>query len=349
MKRRISGGNDFWDDFGDGLLNDLLIDEHNRRISYLRVSITDRCNLNCIYCRPALRISKLTHEDMLSYEETKRIIAVGAGLGIGKVRITGGEPLVRQDACRFMATLGQMPGLSDISLTTNGMRLQSCIARLQAAGIRRVNISLDTLNRKKFARIAGVQAFDRVWGGIMAVLSAGFAPVKLNMVVMRGINDDELADFAALTLAYPLHVRFIELMPVTPLPDNNGRAMLADEIREQISARAGALVPSGSPEPGETAERFSLNGAKGELGFISPVSKHFCETCNRLRLTADGKLKPCLLADTFVDIKGPLRAGASDETLAGIFQEAARRKPGYNNAKTIRTDALPQFMSTIGG
>lgn len=327
---------------------DRLIDDCNRRISYLRVSITDRCNLNCIYCRPALRISKLSHEAVLTYEEMQRIITIGARLGIDKVRITGGEPLVRQNACSFMESLGSVKGLTDISLTTNGLRLVNCLPRLHAAGVRRLNISLDTLNRKKFSRITGVNAFDGVWAGIMEAIDAGFDPVKLNMVVMRGINDDELSDFAALTLKYPLHVRFIELMPVSALPDNSGRTVLAGEIRERIAAQ-GDLTPVAGVESGGTAELFTLPGARGELGFISPVSRHFCRTCNRLRLTADGKLKPCLLADTFVDIKGPLRAGASDDTLAGIFREAVRRKPVNNDAPPLRSAVLPQHMSAIGG
>ncbi|MDY6905089.1 MAG: GTP 3',8-cyclase MoaA [Thermodesulfobacteriota bacterium] len=326
----------------------LLTDGCNRRISYLRVSITDRCNLNCIYCRPGLRISKLSHDDVLSYEEIQRIITIGAGLGIDKVRITGGEPLVRQKSCDFLETLGQIRELSDISITTNGLRLENCLARLQRAGVRRVNISLDTLNRKKFARITGVQAFDRVWAGIMAALDAGLNPVKLNMVVMRGINDDELADFARLTIKYPLHVRFIELMPVAVMPENTGRSMLAHEIRDRI-AGLGDLTPLGSVEAGGTAERFAFTGARGELGFISPVSRHFCRTCNRLRLTADGKLKPCLLSDTFVDIKGPLRVGATDDELAGIFREAVCRKPGNEGASPLRNAALPEYMSAIGG
>lgn len=331
------------------MLNTRLVDTHDRTVTYLRVSITDRCNLNCVYCNPSKYTQKLSHDAILTYEELLRVITIGADLGIHKIRITGGEPLVRKDACRFMGRVAAIPGITDLSLTTNGVLLDECAHRIREAGIRRINISLDSLDRKRFKIITGHDCFDRVWAGVMAALNAGFFPVKLNMVVMPGVNDDELADFAELLFQWPLHVRFIEQMPVKDHLQDFQEPLLAPEIRQRIADRVGALVPAGGTKDGTTAQRFTFAGAKGEIGFISPVSRHFCETCNRLRLTADGKLRPCLMADRAVDIKGPLRGGASDATIRQVFQEAVRQKPGCLGGTANGGFRLPKEMWSIGG
>jgi cyclic pyranopterin phosphate synthase len=330
------------------LRNDLLLDTHGRRITYLRVSVTDRCNLNCIYCNPSRYAKKLAHGDILTYEELLSIIEAGAGLGITKVRITGGEPLVRKDACDFIGSVSAISGITDLSLTTNGVVLVDCAGRLRKAGVNRINISLDTLDRRRFKTITGHDRFDRVWKGIQAALKAGFSPVKLNMVVMRGINDDEVADFARLVLKWPVHVRFIEQMPVETRLADAEAPLLGPDIQALI-AGAGHLVPIGDTGDGSTAQRFTLDGAKGEIGIIRPVSHHFCKTCNRLRLTADGRLRPCLMSDRAVDIKGPLRGGASLSEIEATFREAVRLKPGGHNAVGTNGSRLPREMWCIGG
>ncbi len=324
-----------------------LADRYNRQVNYLRVSITDRCNLNCIYCRPANEPFTLAHEDILTYEEILRIVAVGNRLGITKVRVTGGEPLVRKNAASLLRRIIAFEGISDVSLTTNGVLLADNLAVIREAGVKRLNISLDTLNREKFRQITGRDAFGRVWAGLMRALEAGFSPVKLNVVVMRGINDDELRELARLSVDLPLHVRFIEYMPTGDRQVDAGRQMLSPEIKQRLQ-QAGKLLPLTGPGGG-TAERFRLAGAKGEIGFISPWSKHFCATCNRLRLTADGRLLACLLSPQAVDIKTPLRQGAGEKELAGMIRRAVWNKPGYAGNDHPRQGALPRIMSTVGG
>ncbi|MFZ5563597.1 MAG: GTP 3',8-cyclase MoaA [Thermodesulfobacteriota bacterium] len=330
-------------------MNTRLTDTHARTVTYLRVSITDRCNLNCVYCNPSRYAKKLPHDAILSYEELLRVIRAGAEMGITKVRVTGGEPLVRRDACRFLSRVAALPGVTDLSLTTNGVLLADCVHRIREAGIGRINISLDTLDRRRFKTITGHDCFDRVWAGVTAALDAGFSPVKLNMVVMPGVNDDELEDFAGLAGRWPLHVRFIEQMPVKDHMQDFAEPLLAPEIQRRIAERVGALVPVGGTGDGTTARRFTFDGAKGELGFINPVSRHFCGTCNRLRLTADGKLRPCLMADRALDIRGPLRGGASDETIRLLLREVVLQKPACHGDSADRGFQLPRQMWSIGG
>jgi len=327
----------------------LLTDKFQRNLSYLRVSITDRCNLNCLYCRPSGCTARLAHEEILTYEEILSILRIAIRLGITKVRITGGEPLVRLDACQFIRDAAALPGIRDISLTTNGVLLTQHLDELQAAGIKRLNISLDTLDPHKFYRITGKDAFAQVWEGITAALEAGFAPVKLNVVVMYGINDSEISDLAALTLDRPLHVRFIEYMPTADDHAAEIRQILTPRIKQHLEKDLGPLAPLAATDAGGTAERFRIQGGRGEIGFISPVSKHFCRTCNRLRLTADGRFKPCLLSDKTRDIKTPLRAGKPEEELIHLFRQAVLDKPGYNDDSARSALSLPQTMSAIGG
>ena len=303
-----------------------MIDPFDRRLNYLRVSITDRCNLRCIYCQPKGLQRKLSHGEILRYEEILRIVRIGVRLGISKVRVTGGEPLVRKGVYGFLADLGHVHGLSDISLTTNGVFLKENMEKIRAAGIRRVNISLDTLNREKYRRITGQDRFDRVWEGILAAHENGFHPVKLNVVALRGVNEDELAAFAELSVDHPYQVRFIEYMPMGDHCRDNSSVLLTPEIKECVS-RLGNLIPVAPQADDGPAERYRFSGGKGEIGFISALSRHFCKTCNRLRLTASGQLRVCLLSNRQFDMKGPIRRGCSDREIAAIFGKAVEAKP----------------------
>ena len=325
-----------------------LVDPYNRHLSYLRVSITDRCNLRCIYCVPPDKIPKLSHVDILRYEEILRVIRVGVGMGITKVRVTGGEPLARQGVYDFLAELNRMEGLEDVSLTTNGVLLKPNLERLWQAGVRRLNISLDTLNREKYHRITGFDQFDHTWEGIQLALEAGFAPIKINAVALIGVNDDELLDLARLSLSYPLHVRFIEFMPIGKSRLDTDQLLLTPEIKRRIS-ELGPLLPVNQGALDGPARRYRLEGAPGEIGFISALSHHFCRHCNRLRLTASGQLRPCLLADHHEDMKAPLRRGCSDRELAEIFLAAVRHKPMDHCVGVDHPDRVNGQMCSIGG
>ncbi len=304
---------------------DELVDGEKRHLSYLRVSITDRCNLRCLYCAPEGRIPKLRHGDILSYEEILRLVAIGIRLGIRKVRITGGEPLVRKGVVSFLSRLTRIRELEDVSLTTNGVLLAANAQRIFDAGIHRVNISLDSLTPSKYAQITGYDKFDQVWAGIQQANIIGFNPIKLNVVAMRGINDDEILDFGKLTLDHPFHVRFIEYMPIGNSRASSQEQILAPDIYKLIS-RIGPLIPVPGDHNDGPARRYRLSGASGEIGFISALSRHFCDHCNRLRLTADGRLRACLLSDHHEPLKEALRNGASDDHLADIFRAAVHRK-----------------------
>ncbi len=330
-----------------------MIDSYERNINYLRVSVTDRCNLRCTYCMPKEGLSQIGHDDILRYEEIHRIVLVAAGLGITKVRITGGEPLVRKGVTDFVASLRTIPELEDISLTTNGILLESCAEKLFAAGMRRINISLDSLNAGKYARITRGGDIRSVLRGIRKVRETGFSPIKINIVAIKGVNDDEILDFARLTLENPYQIRFIELMPLGHAGiQNNGLYLSNDVVRERIEA-FGRLEPVNGRRRSSDgpAQICRLAGGVGEIGFISPVSHHFCSTCNRLRLTADGHLRSCLLSDSEADLKGPLRRGCSDGEIRERILETIAQKPerhgiacGRNLIKTCMKE-----MQKIGG
>lgn len=325
-----------------------LEDRHCRRLNYLRISVTDRCNLRCIYCVPRDALPRLAHTDILRYEEIMRIVRVGVSLGIDKLRITGGEPLVRKGLMVFIKQLQAIEGIREVNLTTNAVLVGPFLEKLRAAGIRRLNISLDTLRRKRFARLAGQDCFDQVWANIRKASAMGFAPLKINVVAMQGINDDEFADIAALTRERPFHVRFIEYMPMGNPRLPHDPFISNEEVRRRIG-RLGRLEPVARGAGDGPAERFRLAGAVGEIGFISPRTRHFCGDCNRLRLTASGHLRPCLLSDRELDIKTPLRNGADNQELAEIFIRAAQSKPSrhqldHNGEKPVCTQ-----MNAIGG
>ena len=331
----------------NGLRNEL-IDACHRRLNYLRISVTDRCNLRCAYCLPCEDVPRLSHEEVLRYEEILRIVRVGVGLGISKVRVTGGEPLVRKGVVGFLAELARIPEIKDLSLTTNGVRLKEHLNALQAAGVARINISLDTLRPERYRRITGVDAFDAVWEGILAAHARGFRPIKLNVVALAGVNDDELVDLARLSLEHPFHVRFIEFMPIGSSRIGKRPPLLVPEIEERIGA-LGKLVPVERREMDGPAHRYRFDGAPGEIGFIPAISHQFCRRCNRLRLTASGQLRPCLLSDRQEDLKGPLRRGCSDADLAEVFFSATRHKPSDHNLAVGEPAHVCCQMRSIGG
>ncbi|MDP2646430.1 MAG: GTP 3',8-cyclase MoaA [Desulfobacterales bacterium] len=325
-----------------------LIDPYNRFLNYLRISIIDRCNLKCMYCVPDGKIPKLSHLEILSYEELLRIITVGAQLGISKVRITGGEPLVRKNVFPFLEKITAIKALSDVSLTTNGVLLIDSVDALRSAGIKRINVSLDTLDRAKYKTVTGRDHFDRVWAGILAAQKAGFYPIKLNMVVLSGINEDEFLDFARLSFTYPFHIRFIEYMPIGNPRMKFNRDILAPEIKRRLEA-IGELIPAEKEDLSGPAERYRFKGAMGEIGFIRPISRHFCGSCNRLRLTASGQIRTCLLSDDQVDLKGPMRKGCSDNELAEILIKSIRHKPSEHHLLADQEPKVSSEMSAIGG
>ncbi len=334
-------------DYGENTL----IDRYHRRLDYLRVSITDRCNFRCVYCMSHEPFRKLSHREILSYEEILRIVRVGVDHGIRKVRITGGEPLVRRDLLGFLGELSALDGLEDLSLTTNGLLLGHMASSLKQAGIRRLNISLDSLKPLRFKAITGVDCFDTVWKSILTAHDLGFSPIKINVVAMRGVNDDEIRDFAELTRSWPFHIRFIEYMPIGK-PENPmaGPPLLTPEIKARVEGN-GPLVPVASSRSDGPARRFRFKDAPGEVGFISAVSEHFCGTCNRLRLTASGQLRPCLLSDTSLDVAGVIRNGCSDEEIFDLFRQAASMKHERHRigiGDTVR-ETVSTRMSSIGG
>jgi GTP 3',8-cyclase len=325
-----------------------LTDSYNRHLNYLRISVTDRCNLNCCYCEPRKRILKLSHDEILSYEEILRLVRIGISLGITKVRVTGGEPLVRKGIYELLTCLSKQEGLKDVSLTTNALLLEENLEKLEKAGITRINISLDTLNPYKFKQITGHDCFKKVWRAILKAHAMGFHPVKLNTVVLPGINDDELRDLAKLSFSYPFHIRFIEYMPIGTSSSEIRSSMLAPEIMNRLES-LGRIIHVKNEIWDGPARRFRIEGAKGEIGLISAMSHHFCRQCNRLRLTAEGRLRSCLLSDRFEDLKGPLRSGCSDERLAEIMVEGSRRKPFSHLLNTDPTVRVYDQMSSIGG
>jgi cyclic pyranopterin phosphate synthase len=301
-----------------------LYDSWQRQINYLRISVTDHCNLNCIYCS-AGSVPHLPRSEILSYEEIERLARVAASLGINKVRLTGGEPLVRPDLVALVRMISQIEGIDDISLTTNGVLLSRYAAELKEAGLNRVNVSLDTLKTDRFKRITGQAQLNEVLAGIEAANRAGLQPVKINMVVMRGINDDEVIDFARMTIDPGWHVRFIEFMPLGTSEAEALKTASTEEIRQRLLA-LGKLEPYTGKTGNGPARYYRLPGAKGTIGFISPMTEHFCHSCNRLRLTADGQLRPCLLDDDEVNLKEALRNGASTERLKELIQKAVAIK-----------------------
>jgi GTP 3',8-cyclase len=317
-------------------------------INYLRLSITDRCNLRCFYCTPWGGWKKLPAPEILRYEELLRLAGVAASVGIRKVRVTGGEPLVRKGAVDFIRNLHRVQGLEEICLTTNGVLLPELAPALYATGLRHLNLSLDTLQRQRYLELTGGDHLTDVLAGIEAAFKLGFSPLKINCVVLQGINDDELLEFARLTKDRPIQVRFIEFMP-TVAQDHWQRHFLPMAAVRRRLAVLGPLKPVPQPATSGPARIFRFPGFKGELGFISSVSDHHCPTCNRLRLTAAGFLRPCLFAAPELDLKTPMRQGATDAALGHLFREAISLKNSGANTGLSASHLPGRTMVSIGG
>ncbi|QGG46657.1 GTP 3',8-cyclase MoaA [Heliorestis convoluta] len=327
-----------------------MLDRFSRDIHYLRVSVTDRCNLRCVYCMPEDGISLLGHDDIMTFEEMEKMIKVAASLGIRRVRITGGEPLVRKNLTSFVAALKAIPGIEDVALTTNGILLPQYAQDLREAGLDRVNISLDTMRSDRFRDITRNGTIEDVWSGIEAALNANFHPVKVNVVVMGSINDDEIADFASLTKRWPVHVRFIELMPIGEGEQSfRGHFVSIEEMISKINQSGQKLYKHDGIKGSGPATYYTLEKAQGTVGFISAISKHFCNSCNRLRLTAEGQLRPCLHGAKEIDLKTPLRLGATEKKLQLLFMQAISSKPDQHFLSDQGWGGQARMMSQIGG
>ena len=328
-----------------------LLDPYGRTIDYLRISITDRCNLDCFYCTPLGGRSELSHAEILTYEEIVRAAKASVLAGISKIRITGGEPLQRKGMVRLCQMLSDIDGIESLAVTTNGIFLKELAEPLLEAGVRRINVSLDTLKPERFKKITGADLLYRVLAGIKVSEKVGLNPIKINTVVMRGINDDEIEDLAGLTLEKPYHVRFIELMPTQGHNMENYHSLFVP-ISEMIDRvkMVGNLQLETQTESFGPAKLCSFPEAPGKIGFISPLSRHFCHACNRLRLTADGKIRNCLFSENETDIKKELRAGASTEKLADIFIHASQSKPRRHHLNdTASFNSSMPVMRSIGG
>ncbi|MDY7035577.1 MAG: GTP 3',8-cyclase MoaA [Thermodesulfobacteriota bacterium] len=331
------------------MVTEQFIDKNNRIINYLRLSITDRCNLRCTYCMPEDGIEFKSHSEILTYEEMLRIVGLSVKKGIRKVRLTGGEPLVRRGFIGFLRKLCNLEALEEISLTTNGVLLKEFAADIKECGICRVNISLDSLKAERFHQITGRDYFDRVWEGIEEAERLGFNPIKINVVVIKGANDDEIQDFGLLALKKPYHVRFIEFMPMGK--QNSWRTdkfVSQKEIYDKIQS-LGHMKPIKSNPYDGPARRFIIEGGKGEIGFIAALSNHFCTICNRLRLTADGYLRSCLFSDQEIDIKSPLRNGEDDDHLLELIRLSIDNKPKDHGHLIHGPRKCLRQMSSIGG
>lgn len=323
-----------------------LIDTFGRKINYLRLSVTDRCNLRCSYCMPAEGVIKRQHGEILSFEELHRITTVATGLGIEKIRITGGEPLVRKGIVDFLARLSALPGLEELVLTTNGILLPSMADDLRAAGVRRLNISLDSLRDDTFARITRQGRLSDVLAGIEAAERTGL-PVKINTVVMRGVNDTEILDFIGMTMERSVSVRFIEYMPVIKESGWQSLVMTGQQILKHIiNTHQVELVKAGARCG--PAKMFRVKGAAGTFGLITPLSGHFCAHCNRVRVSADGHASSCLFSDRRIDLRSALEMGG-DDSLVSALRAMIDAKPARHPLSTADAPHIPFAMSNIGG
>jgi len=328
--------------------SDGLTDRFGRQLTYLRISVTDRCNMRCDYCRPAADAYKAEpHEQILRYEEIERIVRVAAGLGVSNLRITGGEPLVRRDLPVLVAKLAGIAGITDLSMTTNATLLGKYADDLAAAGLQRINISLDSLNALRFRKLTGGELAP-VLEGIAAARQAGLYPIKLNTVLMRGINDDEVAALIDFAAEHDATIRFIELMPMKQGMDWDEHYISIDEILQRDDVRARVDV-NAALHTGNTAARYlPLKNDSGEVGFIMPMSERFCEGCNRLRLTSDGGLRSCLPADHQLNLRDLIRVGGSDDDIRDVFLRSALIKPEIG-LYDFEADSEKRSMIHIGG
>lgn len=318
-------------------------DTYRRNINYLRISVTDLCNLRCKYCMPASGVEKIKHDEVLSIEEIIRIAKESANLGIQKVRITGGEPLVRNGILQLIKGISQIEGIKDIAMTTNGLLLEKYAKDLKEAGLSRLNISIDSLDPDKYRRITRGGEVKQVLKGIEEALALGFHPIKLNTVIIGGENEEDIVNLMNLTKIYPIDIRFIELMPIGEASTWSKEHFISNE---EIRNRVPELTPL-NREIGSPAKYYKLPKAKGRVGFIDPISSHFCSECNRLRVTFDGKLKPCLHSSQEIDLLPALRYGKGN--LKNLLEKGITSKPEKHHLDTPDYEAIARNMSQIGG
>lgn len=319
-----------------------MLDKHGRKINYLRVSVTDRCNLRCVYCMPKDGVIKKEHDSIMRYEEIFSVIKSASILGIDKIRFTGGEPLILKDIDRLIYNTSKIDSIKDIAMTTNAILLEDKAVELKKAGLKRVNISLDSLKKDRFRNITRGGDIDKVFKGIDKALSLGIKPIKINTVMMRGINDDEIKDFMNLTKEYPISVRFIELMPI-----GEGSKLYKDSYisSEEVISKYSDLIPVKSNKS-STAQLYKFSKSKEKVGFISPMSCKFCSNCNRVRLTAEGTLKPCLHSEKEVDLKKYLK---DSESLLSKINENIYNKPLEHHMVEEKKSNSKKMMYQIGG
>ncbi len=318
-------------------------DTCGRKIDYLRISVTDLCNLRCKYCIPEKGVPLKQHDDILSFEEIERIVREAAELGVTKVRITGGEPLVRRGISDLVRMVAAVPGIRDIALTTNGLLLAKQAALLKEAGLHRVNISLDSLDPDKYREITRGGDLEQVLEGIRIAREIGLTPIKINAVLIGGFNDSEIESFVELTRNEPIDVRFIELMPIGEASTWSSEHFISNDT---VLKRVPGLMPLPVNDKTSPARYFALSGARGKVGLINPISSHFCASCNRIRLTADGRLKPCLNADTEISLLDSLRG---ENCLSTQILEAIRLKPESHNISGADYKPVSRNMHQIGG
>ncbi|GBG55919.1 GTP 3',8-cyclase [Sporomusaceae bacterium FL31] len=323
-----------------------MIDALGRNIDYLRISVTDRCNFRCLYCMPHKQVQWLPDQKILSYSELLQIIRAATEVGISKVRITGGEPLMRGGLIQFIQTMRNIEGIKEVCMTTNGSLLKSYALKLKNSGLDRVNVSLDTLDRQKFFHICRQDRLEQVLDGIAEAERVGLGPVKINMVVMRGINYSEILDFVNLTLAKPYQIRFIEYMPFNQSLSSNRLLVTSQEIKRMLESEGIRLIPE-MDNSGGAARNYKIPGAIGTVGFISPVTNHFCAQCNRIRLTADGKVKPCLLSNEEYDMKESLIDKFDLKDITGFLKDVILQKPIGHNLEN--KPIFERSMFKIGG
>lgn len=332
---------------GDATSKPMLVDGFGRRHTYLRISVTDRCNLRCVYCMPAEGLDWKPREEILTFEEIERVAGVFVGLGIDKIRLTGGEPTVRKDIETLISRLASLSDAVPVLMTTNGLTLASRAKAYWEAGLRGLNVSLDTLKPDRFLSMTRRDRFDDVWRGIEAALEAGFAPIKLNAVVIRDQNDDELADFVELTRERPIQVRFIEVMPFPGAGWRPESLVPYTQMREALSRRFDLQPVDLGPEA--VAKEFTIPGHMGNVGFITSMTEHFCDGCNRIRLTAEGCVKPCLFGSQEVSLREAMRAGASAEELERLIKRAVLMKPRGHAPLSLLPMVENRAMVQIGG
>lgn len=330
--------------------NDPLVDTFGRRHNNLRVSVTDRCNIRCFYCMPEHPVEFVPRAEILSFEEIERFVQIAARLGVRKVRLTGGEPLLRKDLPNLVRRIAQIDGIADLSLTTNGVHLAGLAGPLYEAGLRRVNVHLDTLDRERFLQITRRDELDRVLEGIHACRRAGYGPIKINAVAVKGLVEPDIVPLAQFGREHGIEVRYIEFMPL----DSQGlwlrdKVLLADDMIEMLTKGIGPLVAERNGDPRAPATEYRFADGIGGVGFIASVSRPFCLNCNRIRLTADGKLRYCLFAVDETDVKGLLRGGATDEEVVDVIRATVRAKWIGHEINSSQFVPPPRPMYAIGG